>query len=225
MSKGEFVKLQAVFWDMDGTLINSEPYWHEAELQVAKENGGYWDKDLAWSCSGTSLTHVAAMMIERGTQLDEQTIIEKIMRIVEESEQRLLPWIEGVEDVLISLKEHDIPCVLVTTSPRVMAQNLYEHAPHNSLQTYVCGQDVKHHKPDPEPYLLAASKIVITPEQMKHCIIVEDSATGLTAAKSTGAFVLAQTAYNQNTVSADLYNAAIHGYDGVDAQYLNALLG
>lgn len=45
--------LKAVFWDMDGTLIDSEPYWHEGELKIAADHGGYWDEDLAWQGSGT----------------------------------------------------------------------------------------------------------------------------------------------------------------------------
>ena len=40
--------LKAVFWDMDGTLIDSEPYWHAGEMEIAKANGGYWDQELAY---------------------------------------------------------------------------------------------------------------------------------------------------------------------------------
>lgn len=52
-------KLSAVFWDMDGTLIDSEPYWHDAEIQIAKEHGGEWNEELAWQYSGGSLKDVA----------------------------------------------------------------------------------------------------------------------------------------------------------------------
>lgn len=57
--------LKAVFWDLDGTLIDSEPYWHEGEMEIAAAHGGYWDEDLAWSCSGTPLDHCAKTMIEQ----------------------------------------------------------------------------------------------------------------------------------------------------------------
>lgn len=44
--------VKAVFWDMDGTLIDSEPYWHEGEMKIAAAHGGYWDEELAWQGSG-----------------------------------------------------------------------------------------------------------------------------------------------------------------------------
>ena len=56
--------LKAVFWDMDGTLIDSEPYWHEGELKIAADHGGYWDEDLAWQGSGTPVPDVARRMVE-----------------------------------------------------------------------------------------------------------------------------------------------------------------
>ena len=66
--------LKAVFWDMDGTLIDSEPYWHEGELKIAAEHGGYWDEDLAWQGSGTPVPDVARRMVEHGCQLSIEEI-------------------------------------------------------------------------------------------------------------------------------------------------------
>ncbi len=66
--------LKAVFWDMDGTLIDSEPYWHEGELKIAADHGGYWDEDLAWQGSGTPVPDVARRMVEHGCKLSIEEI-------------------------------------------------------------------------------------------------------------------------------------------------------
>ena len=109
--------LKAVFWDMDGTLIDSEPYWHEGELKIAAEHGGYWDEDLAWQGSGTPVPDVARRMVEHGCQLSIEEIGKGMIDYVAQKEFERIPWIAGVEDVLRSLAAAGVPSMLVTTSP------------------------------------------------------------------------------------------------------------
>lgn len=148
--------LKAVFWDLDGTLIDSEPYWHEGEMEIAAAHGGYWDEDLAWSCSGTPLDHCAKTMIEHGTNLPPEQIAKAMVDYVAKKEFERVPWTNGVLDVLGSLVDAGIPSVLVTTSPRRLAQNVIDHAPAGAFAGFVCGDDDLPHKPDPAPYLAAA---------------------------------------------------------------------
>ena len=174
--------LKAVFWDMDGTLIDSEPYWHEGELKIAADHGGYWDEDLAWQGSGTPVPDVARRMVEHGCKLSIEEIGKGMIDYVAQKEFERIPWIDGVEDVLLSLKEAGVPSMLVTTSPRHLAENLIAQAPAGTFAGYVCGDDDVEKKPSPAPYLAAGRKLGIAPEDMKYCIAVEDSMSGLRSA-------------------------------------------
>ena len=120
--------LKAVFWDLDGTLIDSEPLWHDGEIEIAHNNGGEWNEDLGWECSGTPVPHVAEVMIAHGCTLSVPEIDKQLKDYVFKAEVERLPWIPGVQDVLHSLKEADIPSMLVTTSPRRMAENIMKQA-------------------------------------------------------------------------------------------------
>ncbi len=120
--------LKAVFWDLDGTLIDSEPLWHDGEIEIAHNNGGEWNEDLGWECSGTPVPHVAEVMIAHGCTLSVPEIDKQLKDYVFKAEVERLPWIPGVLDVLHSLKEADIPSMLVTTSPRRMAENIMKQS-------------------------------------------------------------------------------------------------
>ena len=158
--------IKAVFWDMDGTLIDSEPYWHEGEMKIAAAHGGYWDEELAWQGSGTPVPDVARRMVEHGCQLSIEEIGQGMIDYVAQKEFERIPWIEGVEDVLVALRDAGVPSMLVTTSPRHLAENLVVQAPAGAFAGYVCGDDDVEKKPSPAPYLEAGRRLGIAPEDM-----------------------------------------------------------
>lgn len=210
--------LKAVFWDMDGTLIDSEPYWHESELRLAAAHGGYWDEDLAWQGSGTPVPQVARQMIERGTALTVEEISKGMVDYVAQQERLRMPWIPGVLDVLRSLAAARIPSVLVTTSPRNLAQNLVAQAPEGVFAGYICGDDDVAKKPDPAPYLAAGKLLGIGADMMPYCVAVEDSMSGLRSAAGSGATTIAQTGYMRADTSHGPQFASIRGYEGITAE-------
>ena len=99
----------AVFWDMDGTLIDSEPYWHQAEVDLAQEHGGDWNADMGWQVSGSPLPEVARLMRDRGLDVPADQIPGLLIDGVIAMEARHMPWIDGVRDVLASLVQAGIP--------------------------------------------------------------------------------------------------------------------
>ncbi|WEV69298.1 HAD family phosphatase [Bifidobacterium sp. ESL0775] len=161
--------LRAVLWDMDGTLIDSEPYWHTVEVNLAREHGGYWSEDIGWTCSGKPVPKVAELMIEKGTKLPAQEVQRRLIEGVARMEAEHMPWIAGVEDVLRSLVSAGIPSVLVTASPRRMAENLVRQAPEGAFVGYVCGEDDLPKKPNPAPYIAAAEVVGV---ELPHDIAV-----------------------------------------------------
>ena len=193
--------IKAVFWDMDGTLIDSEPYWHEGEMKIAAAHGGYWDEELAWQGSGTPVPDVARRMVEHGCQLSIEEIGQGMIDYVAQKEFERIPWIEGVEDVLVALRDAGVPSMLVTTSPRHLAENLVVQAPAGAF-----------------------AGLGIAPEDMKYCIAIEDSMSGLRSAVASGATTIGQTGFMQIDNSNGPQFASIKGYEGIDAASLDAFV-
>ena len=216
--------LKAVFWDMDGTLIDSEPYWHAGEMEIAKAHGGYWDLDLAWQGSGTPVPQVAQRMVDHGCQLSVEEIGKGMIDYVAKAEAAHMPWIDGVTDVLESLIAAGIPSVLVTTSPRHLAQGLVDQAPKGAFAGFICGDDDVEKKPSPEPYLAAAKLLGIELGDMAYCVALEDSMSGLKSAAASGATTIAQTGYINTDTSNGPQFASINSYAGVTAETLDAFV-
>ena len=215
--------LKAAFWDLDGTLIDSEPLWHDGEFEIAAKHGGEWSEELGWECSGTPVPDVARRMIEHGCTLSVEEIDRQLKQYVFDQEKIHMPWIDGVLDSLRSLKEAGIPSMLVSTSPRPIVENVLNAAP-GLFAGYVCGDDDAKHKPDPAPYLLAASKLGIAREDMAKCVVLEDTLVGLTAGAASGATTIAQTCTIRTDTSAGPQFASIDGYEGIDAAALDGFV-
>ena len=222
--------LRAVFWDMDGTLIDSEPYWHESEFYLVKKYGGYWDEDLAWECSGGSLETVANKMIPSGTKLTVEEIGKGMVDYVAAREAESVPWVPGILDVLKSLTDAGIPSILVSNSPRCLVENIVNHAPEGAFAGYVCGDDGFKPKPSAEPYLAAGKMVGIegadeeVAKQMANCIAIEDSLSGLTAAVNSGATVIEQTGFSRANISESKHHAELNGYENVTAKMLENIV-
>jgi HAD superfamily hydrolase (TIGR01509 family) len=173
---------------MDGTLVDTEPYWMEQEFALAESHGGTWDQEHALAIVGGDLLDSAAYMREHmGIELTERQIIDELLDGVVEMVERHVPWRPGARELLAALREEDVPCVLVTMSWRRFVDPVLRALPAGSFGSVVCGDEVSRGKPDPEPYLVAAERLGLAAEE---ALAIEDSPTGAASASAAGCRVL-----------------------------------
>jgi HAD superfamily hydrolase (TIGR01509 family) len=172
----------AVLWDMDGTLIDSEPYWIKSEGSFAKANNSNWTEQDGLSLVGMSLYDSSKIIKERvGSNLEPEQIIQKLTDDVSAQLKQEIFWRPGARDLLLLLRKKKVKTALVTMSMHRMAKQVADSIGFNAFDVIVAGDDVRHGKPHPEPYLKAAELLGVKPED---CVAFEDSLTGLRSAEA-----------------------------------------
>lgn len=174
----------AVLWDMDGTLVDTEPYWIAAELALVTEHGGRWTEADALALVGNSLLYAGRYIKEQaGVDLEPAEIVEQLLDSVVEQVEQHVPWRPGALELLADLNRCQVPCALVTMSYRRFVDPVLAALPAGSFEEVVTGDVVTRGKPDPEPYLKAAHGLGVRPGD---CLAIEDSNTGARSAVAAG---------------------------------------
>ena len=178
----------AVLWDMDGTLVDTEPYWFDAEFELVAEFDGTWTEADAHSLVGFDLLASAhELRIRGGVRLEPVELVERLLDGVISRVAEQLPWRPGAPELLAECVAAGVPCVLVTMSWRRLADALIASAPAGSFVASITGDEVRKGKPDPEPYLAAAAVLGVDPAD---CVAIEDSPTGVASALAAGCATL-----------------------------------
>ncbi len=174
----------AVLWDMDGTIVDSEPYWMAEEQALVAAAGGTWRHEDALELVGNDLLVSARVILERSpvTGTPEE-VVQALLAGVSARMRETLPWRPGAAELLTALVERGVPCALVTMSWTQLADVLVERLPEGTFATVVTGDQVSRGKPHPEPYLEAARRLGVDPAD---CVAVEDSPTGAASATAAG---------------------------------------
>jgi HAD superfamily hydrolase (TIGR01509 family) len=180
--------LQAVLFDLDGTIIDSEPYWFEAEYKLVAEFGGQWSDDHAHALLGSDLI-AAARYIRRvgGVDLEPPDIVARLTAMVMAASRSRMPWQPGARELLGACRTAAVPCALVTMSWSDMADLVVEQLPPDTFEAVVTGDQVRHGKPHPDPYLTACRLLDVEPARS---VAIEDSPTGMASAEAAGCQVL-----------------------------------
>jgi HAD superfamily hydrolase (TIGR01509 family) len=178
----------AVLWDMDGTLVDTEPYWVAAEYALAEAYGGTWSQEHALNLVGNDLIASGRYIREHmGIDLEPSLIVEELLDGVVAAVERSVPWRPGAVELLAGLHERGTPCALVTMSYRRFVAPILAALPPGTFTEMVTGDAVLHGKPHPEPYLKAARALGVDPAD---CLAIEDSNTGARSAEAAGCTVL-----------------------------------
>ena len=208
----------AVLWDMDGTLVDTEPYWIAAEHAIVEEHGGTWNDEFAHELVGNDLMVSAAFIRENSPiTWEPERIVEELLARVVSQVQEHVPWRPGARELLEALGEAGVPNALVTMSWRTLADAVVTTLPEGTFAAVVTGDEVARGKPHPEPYLTAARVLGVSPLD---CVAIEDSPTGVRAAVAAGVPTIAVP----HVVSVPEIEGAVHlpGLDGVGPEDLAA---
>ena len=178
----------AVLWDLDGTLVDTEPYWIATEFALAEEHGATWSQEHAIQLVGNDLIESGRYIREvMGLEMSAEEIVDYLLDGVVSQVQRSVPWRPGAVELLASLRADEVPCGLVTMSYQRFVAPILAQLPPETFRVIVTGDQVEHGKPHPEAYLTAAAALGLAPED---CVAIEDSNTGATSAEAAGCQVL-----------------------------------
>jgi HAD superfamily hydrolase (TIGR01509 family) len=169
---------------MDGTIVDTEPYWMRAETLLVESYGGSWSDEEALSLVGQSLWHSARVLRAKGVTLSEDELIESLTATVMEQIRVEIPWRPGALELLTDLHAAGIKTALVTMSLRSLAELVVSLMPVPVFEAIVSGDDVTHGKPHPEAYLRGAELLGV---DIAECVAIEDSLPGLASAVASGA--------------------------------------
>jgi HAD superfamily hydrolase (TIGR01509 family) len=170
---------------MDGTLVDTEPYWMESERELVGSFGGTWTHDDGMLLVGLGLWTSAEILRSRGVAMTADEIVQWLTdRVQVKLDEKGVPWRPGARELLLSLRERGIPTALVTMSMRRMAEQIVAHIPFDAFDVIVSGDEVEEPKPHPEPYLRAAALLGVAAAD---AVAIEDSLVGLASAVASGA--------------------------------------
>ena len=184
-------ELGAVLFDMDGTLVDSEKLWDISLHALYARMGGVLTPEVrAATVGGSAMSVMRVLYDDLGLAQDPAAMAESadwLHEHVGELFEQGLPWLPGARELLDELTAAGVPLALVTNTRRGLTERALNTIGRHYFSASVCGDEVEHAKPAPDPYLRAASLLGVDPAW---CLAIEDSVAGTEAAESAGCPVL-----------------------------------
>ena len=181
--------LEAVLFDMDGLLVDTEPLWFETETEVMARLGAPWTKADQERLLGGSMEHTVGYLLAKATRPASPAEVARWMMdgMLRRAAAGRVVIRPGARDLLAEIAAAGIPHALVTGSQREFTDAVTASTGLTFTVT-VTGDDVTSPKPAPDPYLLAAKLLAAEPAS---CVALEDSPSGVTSATTAGCQVVA----------------------------------
>jgi HAD superfamily hydrolase (TIGR01509 family) len=179
----------AVLLDMDGTLVDTEGFWWDAEVEVFGALGHTLADEYRAVVVGGPMTRSVGYLIDvtgADITLDEARALlnATFLRRLADG----VPLMPGARRLLTELAAHRVPTALVTASHRAVLDRVLTSLGPEHFACTVAGDELRHTKPHPDPYLTAAARLGVAPGR---CVAVEDTATGVASAEAAGCRVVA----------------------------------
>lgn len=184
--------IEAVLFDMDGLLVDSEPLWTIGEIELAEHLGGTWSDELKTAIIGTRLDTAIRTILEWYGVPKDPSDVDAAMafllnRMVELYHDQL-PVMPGALELVDAVRAAGLKTGLVSSSYRVLVDAVLDGVGRDRFDMTLAGDEVTHGKPDPEPYVTACERLGVRPAE---AVVLEDAMSGVKSAEAAGCKVVA----------------------------------
>jgi HAD superfamily hydrolase (TIGR01509 family) len=174
---------------MDGLLVDSEPEWLKSESEITAAYGYQWTSQDQVACLGGPLSRVGQYMHDKCNQAETPDFFtNKLVEVQSEKMRSHTPFMAGAYELVKDLQKNGVKTGLVSASPRIIVDAVLDNVGAELFPFSISSDDVERTKPHPDAYLKAAQ---LTNSAIENCLVFEDSLTGVGAATSSGAWLVA----------------------------------
>lgn len=215
-------RLEAVLFDMDGVIIDSEPLWSDAEKQLLARRNLSYSPSLKTAMMGRDARGAVGFLMEHYSLAESLgELIEERNQLIAELFKEHLKAIPGALDLVRSVIAAGIMSGLVSSSPKPLVEIALEKLGATGLfDLTLSGDQVGRGKPAPDIYITAAEKLGVKPE---YCLVIEDAPHGVAAAKAAGMCCMAVST-SVSVVELVMADKVVGGFEEVDVQLLQSLM-